>query len=59
MEGLAITPNGRTPVGIMQNSLIQDSTPLDGSSQQRTTGHYPAPGHYPRHGPLDLPSPNV
>ena len=24
MEGLAITPNGRTLVGIMQNSLIQD-----------------------------------
>ena len=25
MEGLAITPNGRTLVGIMQNSLIQDA----------------------------------
>jgi hypothetical protein len=25
MEGLAITPDGRTLVGIMQNSLIQDA----------------------------------
>lgn len=25
MEGLAITPNGRTLVGIRQNSLIQDA----------------------------------
>ena len=24
MEGLAITPNGRTLVGIMQNALLQD-----------------------------------
>jgi hypothetical protein len=32
MEGLAITPDGRTLVGIMQNALTQDSTPLDGSS---------------------------
>src|SRR6201999_3438544 len=26
MEGLAITPDGRTLVGIMQNALIQDAT---------------------------------
>jgi hypothetical protein len=25
MEGLAITPDGRTLVGIMQNALIQDA----------------------------------
>ena len=31
MEGLAITPDGRTLVGIMQNALIQDAASVDGS----------------------------
>ena len=50
MEGLAITPNGRTLVGIMQNALIQDAS--DGApnllrivtidiASGRTTHEYP------------------
>ena len=39
MEGLAITPNGRTLVGIMQNALLQDNgvDPGDASAASGST----------------------
>jgi hypothetical protein len=46
MEGLAITPDGRTLVGIMQNALIQDAS--DGSTQSPPHRHHRYP-HRPHH----------
>ena len=50
MEGLTITPNGRTLVGIMQNALLQDNG-VDPGNHRSCRGQQPHPDGRSAHGP--------